>query len=167
MLFGGGATVKILAVLAIVVIVAGGAWYVTGLRADLVVARANAEKLQQGIEQQQALMSQMRADIAQIQSINAELNQEAARARDEVKNLTDRFSVNARGEARDFGATAAAKPQVVERLVNRGTVNAMRCLEIASGAPLTEAERNAKTSSEINRECPSIANPNYQPAPGR
>jgi hypothetical protein len=161
-MFGIGSSIKIIAALIIVLVIAAGLWYVTGLRADLAISQANNEKLQQGIEQQQALMEQMRVDIAQIQSINAELNQEANRAREEVKNLTDRFNVNARGEARDFGALAAAKPAVVERLVNRGTVNAMRCLEIASGSPLTEAERNAKTSSEINRECPTLANPNYR-----
>jgi len=161
-MFGIGSTIKIIAVLIIVLTMAAGLWYVTGLRADLAVSRANAEKLQQGIEQQQALMEQMRTDIAKIQVINNELNQEAARARDEIRDLTNRFNVNARGENRDFGALAAAKPAVIERAVNRGTVNAMRCLEIASGAPLTEAERNAKNSSEINRECPTLANPLYR-----
>ena len=38
-----------------------------------------------------------------------------------------------------------------------------RRLEIASGAELTEAEKNATKKSEINTECPSIANPNYVP----
>lgn len=161
-MFGIGASIKAIAAVIILVILVGGLWYVTGLRADLAISQANAEKLKQGIEQQQALMEQMRADITQIQSINNALTQEATRAREELKSLTDKFNVNARGEARDFGAIAAAKPAVIERLVNRGTANAMRCLEIASGSPLTEAERNAKTSSEINRECPTLANPNYR-----
>ena len=39
----------------------------------------------------------------------------------------------------------------------------MRCVEIASGAPLTEKEKTATKKSEINSECPSIANPNYVP----
>lgn len=162
MMFGIGSSIKIVAVLVIVAIIAGGLWYVTGLRADLAVARVNVERLKEGIELQQQLMEQMRADIAQIQGINNDLRQETARAQAEVRNLNDRFNVNARGEARDFGAIAAARPGAVERLINRGTANAMRCLEIASGAPLTESEKNAKTSSEINRECPTLANPNYR-----
>ena len=40
---------------------------------------------------------------------------------------------------------------------------AKRCVEIASGAPLTEAEINATKKSEINPECPALANPNYEP----
>jgi TolA-binding protein len=161
MLFGGGAAIKVIATLAIVVIVAGGLWYVTGLRADLAVSEMNNKTLKDGIEQQQRLIEQMQRDVAQIQEINADLANEADRQRKEMRDLVDRFNVNARGEARDFGAIAAARPGVVERLVNRGTANAMRCLAIASGAPHTEAELVAKTSSEINRECPSLANPNF------
>jgi len=39
----------------------------------------------------------------------------------------------------------------------------MRCVEIAMGSPLTEKEKNATKKSEINAECPSLANPNYVP----
>ena len=63
--------------------------------------------------------------------------------------------------------TLNLRPEVLERAVNRGTANALRCLEIASGAPFTAAELAATKPSEINRECPSIANPNYKPAPGQ
>jgi len=161
MLFGGGAAIKVVATLAIVIIVAGGLWYVTGLRADLAVSEMNNKTLKDGIEQQQRLIEQMQKDVAQIQEINADLADEADRQKREMRDLVDRFNVNARGESRDFGAIAAARPGVVERLVNRGTASAMRCLAIASGAPHTEAELAAKTSSEVNRECPSLANPNF------
>jgi hypothetical protein len=161
MLFGGGAAIKVIATLAIVVIVAGGLWYVTGLRADLAVSEINNKTLRDGIQDQQRLIEQMQKDVAQIQEINADLADEADRQRREMRDLVDRFNVNARGESRDFGAIAAARPGVVERLVNRGTASAMRCLQLASGAPHTEAELAAKTSSEINRECPTLANPNF------
>jgi hypothetical protein len=121
----------------------------------------NNKTLKDGIEQQQKLIEQMQKDVAQIQEINADLANEADRQKKEMRDLVDRFNVNARGESRDFGAIAAARPGVVERLVNRGTASAMRCLAIASGAPHTEAELAAKTSSEVNRECPSLANPNF------
>jgi len=162
-MLGIGTTIKAVAALIIVVVIAGGAWYATGLRADLAVAKINADRLREGIETQKSLMEAMRRDIAQIQTINSELQQENQRQQAEVRALTDRFNVNARGEARDFGAIAAARPGSVERLVNRGSDNARRCLEIASGSPLTEQEKNAKTSSEINRECPTLANPLYRP----
>lgn len=153
--------------LLIVGIIAGGIYYITGLRADLAVSEINNQKLQEGINAQQALVEQMKIDISQIQNINQDLAQESERQRKEVSQLQNRFSVNSRGENRDFGALAAEKPEVVERAVNRGTERALRCLELASGAPQTEQELKAKTSSEINRECPTLANPNYKPAPGQ
>jgi TolA-binding protein len=162
-MFGAGAAIKAIAILLVVAIFAAGLWYATGLRADLAISQMNNAKLEEGIKQQQDLMDQMRQDVAQMQSINNDLRQEADRQRKEVQALTDRFNTNARGETRDFGALAAEKPAAIERAVNRGTKNAMRCLEIASGAPLTEQELNAKTNSEINRECPTLANPNYIP----
>lgn len=166
-MFGIGASIKAIVALIITVIIAAGGWYVTSLRADLAISEQNNARLQEGVAAQQALMQQMRADIAQIQTINQDLKTENDRQQAEVKALNNRFSQNARGEVRDFGALAAERPDAIQRAVNRGTVNAMRCLELASGAPHTEAELAAKTTSEINRECPSIANPNYQPAPGR
>jgi len=51
----------------------------------------------------------------------------------------------------------------VERIINKGSNNAMRCLELASGAPHTEKELKATKKSEINPECPALANPSYVP----
>ena len=63
----------------------------------------------------------------------------------------------------DFGKLAIEKTEAIERIVNGASDKAIRCVEIAGGSPLTEEEINATKKSEINRECPSIANPNYVP----
>lgn len=163
-MFGIGASIKAIAALVIAGLIAGGLWYVTNLKADLAISEQNAERLKEGIRDQQALMEQMRQDIAKIQQINQDLQNASARYRADVDALSRKFSQDARGNPRDFGQFAAEKPELVEKLVNRGTRNAMRCLEIASGAPRTEQEIAAKNASEINKECPAIANPNYRPA---
>lgn len=159
----GSSTIKIVAILVIVLVVLGGLYYITNLKANLAISEMNNKTLKDGIEQQQKVIEQMQKDVAQIQAINGELSELAEKQRQEVSALTDRFNVNARGETRDFGALAAARPGIVERAINRGTRNAMRCIEIASGAPHTEEELNAKKMNEINRECPNIANPNFIP----
>jgi hypothetical protein len=51
----------------------------------------------------------------------------------------------------------------MERIVNKASDKALRCVEIAGGAKLTEAEKTATKKSEINSECPAIANPAYKP----
>jgi uncharacterized protein HemX len=164
-MFGGTtAAVRMIAVLIIVAIVAGGIWYVTGLRADLAVSKENSRKLNDAVEKQEAAIAQMRQEQQQIRDANNQLNTTIQLQNKDLTNLQDRFTQNAAGEKRDFAKAAAAKPEALERAVNRGTVNALRCLEIASGSPLTEAEKAASKPSEINRECPSLANPNYKPA---
>ena len=161
-MFGIGASVKAIVVLLIVAIVAAGGWYVMNLKADLAISEENSKRLQEGVREQQALMKQMAEDIAKIQDINRELAEQTTKHRAEVDALSRKFSQDAKGQPRDFGQFAKEKPELVERLVNRGTKNAMRCLEIASGAPRTSEELAAKSATEINKECPAIANPNYR-----
>ena len=162
-MFNVFSVVKVVAYLGIVIIIAGGLWYVMNLKAELATSEANNKILENSISQQSAVIEQMKVDIAQIQRINEEVNAELGRQREEVKNLVNRFNVNARGESRDIGKIAVKKPRAMQRLINRGTKNALRCLEIATGAERTEKELNAKKESEINRECPTLANPNYIP----
>ncbi len=73
----------------------------------------------------------------------------------DINDLDKRFNKG----GRDFGKVAKEKPKVIERIINKGSDNALRCLEIAMGAELTDKEKAATKKSEINRECPSIANP--------
>lgn len=154
--------VKITAVLAIVAAIAGGVWYVSDLKSRLVQSQENVHKLEDGIKDQNMLMQQMRQDISKIQSINEDLRKSSEKYRTEVESLIRKFNQDAQGQSRDFGLLAREKPELIERLVNRGTKNAARCLEIATGSPRTKEEIEAKSSSEINKECPSIANPNYR-----
>ena len=161
-MFGIGASVKAIVALIITVIIAAGGWYVMNLKADLAISEENSKRLQEGVREQQALMKQMAEDIAKIQDINRELAEQTTKHRAEVDALSRKFSQDAKGQPRDFGQFAKEKPELVERLVNRGTKNAMRCLEIASGAPRTPEELAAKSATEINKECPTIANPNYK-----
>lgn len=162
-----GTVIKAIAALVIVVLFSIGFWWITGLREELAVSQANTEKLAEAVEQQQAALEQMRIEQEQIRAITKSVNDQITRQNNDVNALRDRFNRAANGQQRDWGKAAAEKPAAVERAVNRGSTNALRCLEIASGAPLTEAEKNATKPEEINKECPAIANPNYQPNTGR
>lgn len=153
---------KIIAIAGALVALTGAFWYVSGLRADLMQEKLNAEILRDSVEQQQAVIEQMQKDFEDIRIANQALAAEADRQKAEVQNLANRLNVTASGQSRDFGLLAAQRPRAIERLVNRGTKNAMRCLELASGAQPTEEELAATLSSQINPECPSLANPNYQ-----
>jgi len=166
-MFGGtSAAVRAVALLIIVLIVAGGIYYVSNLQADLAVSRENVKKLDEAIKQQKEAIESLQRDQQQIKDINAELRLQNKLQDKDMENLKERFSKDAAGNKRDIGKIAQQKPLSIERAVNRATAAVQRCLEIASGAPLTEAEKNATKPSEINRECPSIANPGYKPTVG-
>lgn len=158
-----GVIIKSIVTLIVLIVVAVGFWWITGLRADLAISQANTEKLKQAVELQQAAIEQMKLEQEQIREMTKAVNDQVTKQNNDVNALRDRFNTNARGEKRDWGKAAAEKPAQVERAVNRGTVNALRCLEIASGSPLTQAEKSATKPEEVNKECPSIANPSYKP----
>jgi cell division protein FtsB len=147
--------IRMLLIVVVVAIVAGGLWYVVNIKADLATSEANNRQLVEATREQNMLIEQMKQDVAAIQQANAELSATVEKQRQDVSTLSSKFS------KRDFGALAAEKPAVVEKLVNRGSKNALRCMELAAGAPLTEAEKAAKTPMEANRECPSLIDSDY------
>ena len=142
----------------------GGFMYVKNLKADLATSEANNAKLEQSVESQKAVIEQMKADFEAITKIKAEIEKQNKILKAEFEALDKKFNkINGKGEVRDIGDLATKRPESVEKIINKGSTNAMRCSEIAMGSPLTEKEKNATKKSEINSECPSIANPNYVP----
>ena len=154
-MFGIGSVIKAITTLLIVLSIGVGGWYLINLKADLAISEANNAKLLEATQAQTALIEGMKADIQQIQETNQQLAADNEKQRQDVETLNSKFS------KRDFGALAAERPSVIEKLVNRGTANAMRCLELASDAPLNDREKNAKTPTEANRECPALIDRNY------
>jgi len=154
---GIGGAIKALAILAIVAIIAGGIWHVSNLQAALATSEANNAKLEEGIKEQQDLLESMKKDIESIQKVNKQLKEENEKQKADVDALAKKF------DKRDFGVFAAAQTEKAETLINKGTINALRCLELASGAPLNEAEKNAKTPVEANRECPALIDNSFKP----
>jgi len=137
--------------------IAGAGMYVVKLRADNVILKANQIQLEQSIKSQAKVLAQQKKDFEKIMKANKEMNQLVDNLQEDMRQLDKRFTK----KGRDIGKIAEKKPGLVEKIINNATERAKRCVEIASGAKLTEQEINATKKSEINTECPSIANPNY------
>ena len=137
----------------------GAGIYVMKLRADNAILKENAIKLESAVAEQQELITQQKNDFKEILDANNKMNELVNVLKKDLEDLDKRFNK----KNRDVGKLAIAKTKSIERITNKGSVNATRCIEIASGSPLTEKEKNATKKSEINTECPSIANPNYVP----
>ena len=158
-------TFKLVMVGILVSSLAGAGLYVMKLRSDNAILKANQIKLEEAVSSQQEIIEQQKQDYESIMSANKKLQETKEILSQELANLDEKFNkTNASGKKRDIGDLAVNRPSSVEKVINRASDNALRCVEIAMGAELTEKEINAVKPSEINSECPSLANPNYVPA---
>ena len=139
--------------------VIGAGVYVMKLRSDNAILKANAIKLESAVAEQQDLITQQKEDFQEILAANKKMNQLVNVLKKDLEDLDKRFNK----KNRDVGKLAIQRTESIERITNGASALATRCIEIASGAELTEKEKNATKKSEINSECPSIANPNYVP----
>ncbi len=139
--------------------IAGAGMYVMKLRSDNAILKANQMKLEEAVSSQKELIVSQKKDFQEILDANNKMNELVGVLKKDLENLDKRFNK----KNRDVGKLAIAKTKSIERITNGASALATRCIEIASGAELTEAEKNATKKSEINSECPSIANPKYIP----
>ena len=139
--------------------VIGAGAYVMKLQRDNVILKENAVKLESAISEQKQVIENQKKDFAEILEANKKINELVNNLKKDLDDLDKRFN---KGD-RDIGKLAIERTPAIERVINKGADNATRCIEIASGSPLTEQEKNATKKSEINPECPSIANPSYVP----
>ena len=139
--------------------VIGAGAYVMKLQKDNAILKENAIKLESAIGEQKTLIENQKKDFAEILEANKKINELVNNLKKDLDDLDKRFN---KGD-RDIGKLAIERTPAIERVINKGADNATRCIEIASGSPLTEQEKNATKKSEINPECPSLANPKYIP----
>jgi chromosome segregation ATPase len=137
----------------------GAGGYIFKLQKDNTILKANAVKLESAVSEQKTLIENQKKDFEEILDANKKMNELVSVLKKDLEDLDKRFNK----KNRDVGKLAIQKTESIERITNGASALATRCIEIASGSPLTEAEKNATKKSEINSECPSIANPNYIP----
>ncbi len=151
--------IRMIFTLIIIAGIAGGVMYVNKLRSDNAILKTNQIKLEQSIESQTKLLEQQKIDFEAIMESNKKLNILIQTFKKDLDELDKRFTK----KNRDVGKLAIDRTKAVEKVINKGAKNAARCVELASGAEHTEDELKATKKSEINPECPSLANPSYVP----
>ena len=151
-------SVRVIIMAVVFIGISGVGVYVMKLRSDNAILQANQIQLELSIESQKQVIQKQKEDFGKILEANKKMNKLVNNLQKDIDALDKRFNKG----ARDFGKLAKEKPKLIEKIVNRGSDRAGRCVEIAGGSPLTEKELLATKKSEINTECPSIANPNYE-----
>jgi chromosome segregation ATPase len=158
-MFGLFGQVKMVFTIIMLLGLAGAGAYVLKLRGDNAILKGNQVKMEMALEQQTKYIEQQKKDYEAILKANQEVNKLVGNLKKDIDDLDKRFNKG----TRDLGKTAMERPEAMERIINKASDKALRCIEIAGGAKLTEAEKTATKKSEINSECPAIANPKYVP----
>jgi hypothetical protein len=125
-----------------------GYWYYNDSQARMAILQENNAKLNTAVQISEQAVASLQADIQLANQQLRQVNEEFAAIRAQNNVLADKLAKH------DLAVLGAGKPALVERLVNRGTVNAGRCFELLSGAPLTDKEKEAKDGKSFNNECP-------------
>jgi chromosome segregation ATPase len=136
---------------------AGAGVYVMKLRADNATLKANQVKLETAVAEQTKVLEQQKKDFDAIMESNKKLNVLVNTFKKDLNDLDKRFTK----KNRDIGKLSIKRTESMERIINKGGKNAARCIELASGAEHTEEELKATLKSQINPECPALANPNF------
>ena len=124
----------------------GGYLYINKLQKDNATLKSNQIKLESAVEDQKAVIESQAEDFKKIRSTLTKLEEENAKLLKDKQDLAKRLGKH------DIGNLAENKPGLVEKIINKASDSAARCMEIASGSPLTEEELNGTP----NRECPSF-----------
>jgi len=124
----------------------GGYLYVQKLQKDNAILKENQLKLEGAVEEQKQVIEKQAEDFRKIRDTLNKLEEV------NKKLEQDKAELNKRLGKHDIGNLAENKPGLVEKIINGASKSAARCVEIASGSPLTEEELNGTP----NRECPSF-----------
>ena len=142
----------------------GGYMYYQGSQQEKATLIAEAAVRDTKIALQNEAIAQAGRDREKIQQVVNNLNQRFAQSQKDYDSLVGRFGkLSANFGTRDIGKLAENKPKLIERVISKASARVLRCFEILSGSPLTNKEITATKPSQINTECPSVANPNYHP----
>jgi hypothetical protein len=139
---------KAMLVVIIAAIGSGGYFYVQSLRHQLQISIETQQKLEDALQAKDMIISKMKEDIDNIRKINVEINSRFLSAQKDVSDLEKKFR-DAQGRQRDLEKIAKEQPKVLQDRINRGTKFALRCNEIATGAPL-------KPEDDTNNICQEL-----------
>ena len=124
----------------------GGYLYVKKLQKDNAILKENQLKLESAVEDQKDVIEQQAKDFKTIRNTLNKLEEVNKKLQKDKDDLAKRLGKH------DIGNLAENKPKLVERIINGASKSAARCVEIASGSPMTEEELNGTP----NRECPGF-----------
>lgn len=133
-------------ILMLIIITTGLGGYASFLRNANDHLKKENDTLISSVQKQEKLIQEKNLQISEIKNINKRLLTTSNEQQKKIDNLNKKFVTMANGESRDFGKISVAKPKLIQKIVNDGTLEVLECVEIASG----------KTVTSKNKSCPEL-----------
>ena len=151
--------IKMLLILTVVIGAVGfGAWkYYQYTQEQIRIYAVNAATAELAQQQAEAAVESLKRDMVEIQAQFTAVSAKFEVAKGRVDALENKLSEH------EIGDLAQKKPKLIEKIIDKGTKDVLRCYEILTGSPLTEDEIAVTKKSKANTTCSDVANPNYRP----
>jgi hypothetical protein len=137
----------------------GAVWYYNSTQAQIMQLTANNATLKSNVSR---ITDVNAGNVNALNELEMSFINVSANYESSVIDLQDIRKSNSELRNRlgkhEIGVLAAAKPKLVERIINNASNKAFRCFEIISGAPLTDNEMRSKDGKSFNSECPWLYN---------
>lgn len=124
-------------------------WRVTDLSTEVGTLQQQNTQLEAAVDVQDKLITDVMTKSDEIKQAHNELSSVVIEQSNDVQDLRDRLTRSANSDKRSLEKLAAAEPAMLEKIINRASQRALRCLEIASGDALRDGDFN-------NPECPNL-----------
>ena len=149
---------KMILILTVVVGAVGfGVWkYYQYTQEQIGIYRENAAKAEMAQQASEEAVKALQKDLVEVQAQYTKVSDDFKVAKSRVNALEEKLTKH------ELGDLAQAKPKLIEKIVDKGTKDVLRCYEILTGSPLTEEEIAVTKKSKANTTCPDVANPNYE-----
>ena len=151
--------IKLIIIMAAITGVVGfGAWkYYQYTQEQIRIYAVNAATAELAQQNAEAAIESIKKDMVEIQAQFTAVSDEFAVAKGRVSKLEEKLSEH------EIGNLAQKKPKLIEKIIDKGTADVLRCYEILTGSPLTDEEIAVTKKSKANTTCSDVANPNYRP----
>jgi hypothetical protein len=138
--------IKLMIYLLVALGAAGGFAYVYKLKADNAILKANQIQLETAITEQQEVLELKELEFQFIIEANKDLTAKLDAARRDNEELTKKFAKY------DIAEWGMQNPERTAETINKAVADVNRCMEIASGSPVVEEDKENKQCKELIKQ---------------
>lgn len=151
--FLSGIQAKFIAAVILVLMLLAAWFYVKHLESSLDAAQSKIARFEDVITSQKLAMDNLKQDVIRMNEVTTEYSNKVNRIEQNTMRNVKTMGETKTGKTRDFNKIVNKHPDLMEKAINNGTKDSLRCNELASGAPLTPGERAGIIKNKV---CPEL-----------